>query len=333
MFFRRLQNLRAADFPPGLDWLNSKPQSLKTMRGKKVVLVDFWTYSCVNCLRTFPHLKRWQKAYGDKGLEIIGVHTPEFAFEKEADNVEAAIKEHGLTYPVVLDPDFAVWNLYGNQHWPHHYLIDKDGYIAYDHAGEGGYAETEMHIQKALKELGAKDLPAIGPDSSLGGQVCYRTTPELYLGFLRGTIGNRKDFLPDAEESFEDVPEHQDDVPYLHGHWKIAGEYLEHGRKLATPNEYLLLKYSAFSVNLVMETSDGRSAVIELQLDGQPVPKDFAGSDVRIDKDGLATITVKEPRLYKLVNASTYHRGSLKLKTASGNLRLYAFTFGGCEEA
>lgn len=332
MFFRRLKNLRAADFPPGLEWLNSSALSLQKLRGKKVVLLDFWTYSCVNCHRTFPHLKRWRKTYGDKGLEIIGVHTPEFAFEKDAANVERAVKDFGLSYPIVLDPEYAIWNLYGNQHWPHHYLIDREGYIVYDHAGEGGYAETEMHIQKALKELGAKDLPAIGPDASLGGQVCYRTTPELYLGFLRGAMGNRKEFLPDVEESFEDVAQHDDDLPYLHGHWKIAAEYLEHNRKLALANEYLLLKYSAFSVNVVMSTMDGRSAVIEIELDGKPLPKDFAGDDVRIDKEGHATVTVKEPRLYRLVNATTYHRATLKLKTASGNLRLYAFTFGGCEE-
>lgn len=332
MFFRRLRNLRAAEFPKGLEWLNASPQSLKSWRGKKVVLIDFWTYSCINCQRTFEHLKRWHKAYAGKGLEIVGVHSPEFAFEKDSAHVAAAIKEFGLTYPVVLDPDFKVWELYGNQHWPHHYLIDKNGYIVYDHAGEGGYAETEMHIQKALKELGAKDLPAIGPDSSLGGQVCYRTTPEIYLGFLRGALGNRKEFLPDSEESFEDPTKHEDDIPYLHGHWKVGGEYLEHSRKLALPNEYLVLKYSAFSVNLVMSTSDGRSATLELELDGRPVPKDFAGSDVRIEKDGRATVTIKEPRLYKLVNASLYHRGTLKLRTASGNLRLYAFTFGGCQE-
>ncbi len=332
MFLHRFKSKQAPDFPKNLDWLNSEPINLKALRGKKAVLIDFWTYSCVNCQRTFPQLLRWHKIYAAKGLVIIGVHTPEFAFEKKLTNVELALKENGITYPIVLDPDYKIWHLYNNQYWPHHYLINRQGNIVYDHAGEGGYAETEVEIQKALKELGAEDLPAIGPDNSLGGKVCYRTSPELYLGFLRGKLGNRKEFLPDTEESFEDSQHHEDDLPYLHGHFKVAAEFIEHTRKLSAPTEYLVLKYSAFSVNLVMATSDDRSAVLEVELDGLPLPKDLAGDDVRIGKDGKATITVKESRMYQIVNAKVYHRGTLKLKTASGNLRMYAFTFGGCEE-
>jgi len=331
MFLRRLAKTRAPEFPTGLIWLNGKPLKMADLRGK-IILVDFWTYSCINCQRTLPHLIRWDKTYRDKGLVIIGVHTPEFAFEKVEENVKSAVAEAGIKYPVVLDPENKVWNLYANKYWPQKYLINKAGNIVYDHAGEGSYAQTEHEIQKALQELGVKDLPAIGPDDSVGGSVCYRTTPETYLGYLRGRIGNMAENLPDMEEAYTDKGEYRDDTPYLHGHWKISSEYIEHTKALPTPNEYLALKYNAFSANLVIGTTNNKTATIIVELDGKPLPKDFAGEDVHITKDGTAEIIVKDSRMYRIVNAKMYHKGTLKLKTASGNVCMYAFTFGGCIE-
>lgn len=331
MFLHRITTTRAPEFPKKLEWQNSEPLKMANLKNK-VVLIDFWTYSCINCIRTQPHLNRWQKIYANKGLVIIGVHTPEFAFEKDPENVARALKDSKIQYPVVLDPDYEVWNLYANRYWPHKFLVDKSGYIVYDHAGEGGYAETEMEIQKALKEIRVTDLPAIGPDDSVGGSVCYKTTPETYLGYLRGHIGNMGEILPDAEESFTDLGEPKDDVPILHGHWIVSAEFVEHSRKLALPSEYLALKYSAFSVNLVMASTNGKTATLEIELDGLPLPKDMYGQDVRETALGTAEIVVREPRMYSLVNAKTYHRGTLKLKTGAGNLRLFAFTFGGCME-
>jgi thiol-disulfide isomerase/thioredoxin len=331
MFLHRFTKVRAPEFAPGLTWLNGKPLTMKELRGK-TVLIDFWTYSCVNCIRTQPHLNRFWKTYKDKGFVIIGIHTPEFAFEKEEDNVKAAVRDEGIEYPVVLDPDNKMWNLYANKYWPHQFLINSGGYIVYDHAGEGGYAQTEMSIQKALREMGVKELSAIGPDDSVGGGLCYRTTPETYLGYLRGHIGNMGEILPDTEEAFTFMGENKDDVPYLHGHFYVSGEYIEHRRALATASEFLSFKYSAFSVNLVMGTTDNKTALVELELDGKPLPKDMAGSAVSFTKDGRAEVIVKDSRMYNLVNASMYHRGTLKLKTGAGNLRMFAFTFGGCVE-
>ncbi len=331
MFLHHITKTRAPEFPKGLTWLNGKALKMSDLKGK-VVLIDIWTYSCVNCVRTLPHLKRWHDLYAKKGLVIIGVHTPEFEFEKDEDNVKTAIQDAEIKYPVVLDPDYTVWHLYANKYWPRKFLVNKAGYITYDHAGEGGYAETEMEIQKALKEIGATDLPAIGPDDSLGGGLCYRTTPETYLGYLRGHLGNMGEVLPDTEEAFTDTGKHIDDTPVLHGHWKVGAEGIEHTKKLATAHEYLALKYSAFSVNLVMGSTNGKTAVVEVELDGKPLPKDMAGSDVRYAKDGRAEVTICDPRMYRLVNASMYHRGTLKLKTSSPNVRMFAFTFGGCVE-
>ena len=302
---------------------------MKKLLGK-VVLIDFWTYSCVNCIRTMPHLRAWEERYKDKGLVIIGVHTPEFDFEKKKENVEKAMKDLGISHSVILDNDYKIWNLYANRWWPRKFLIDATGSVVYDHIGEGGYAETEQAIQKALEGIGATDLPAIEPDVSVGGGICYRTTPETYLGFVRGRYGNAKDFQPNTEQSFTDVRDHEEDLVYLHGHWVISAEQIAHTKALPAATEYIGLKYSAFSVNLIMGSADGKPAQVEVELDGRPLPEDMAGSDVVI-KNGKAMVTIRAARMYRIVDADNYHKGLLKLKTAAGNLELFAFTFGGCK--
>ncbi len=330
MLLHRFTKIHAPEFPTGMEWLGGAPLTMQHLRGKPV-LIDFWTFSCVNCLRTQPHLTSWHEKYAKLGLQIIGVHTPEFAFEKDVTNVKKAIAQLGVPYPVVLDNDYAIWNLYANRWWPRKFLIDKNGTIVYDHVGEGGYGETEMAIQKALMDAGVKKLPRIDADTSGDGGVCYKTTAETYLGYLRGKIGNAEAFLPDAEEAFTDRGMHDDDAVYLHGHWRLAGEFVEHTRRVATASEYLLLTYSAFGVNLVMETADGKAATIDVELDGLPIAPDMAGEDVTFVK-GRAIVTVKEARMYRLVKADVYHRGALKLSTGSSGLRMYAFTFDGCAQ-
>lgn len=329
MFLHRLAKVHAPEFPDALAWVNGAPRTMRSMLGRPV-LIDFWTYSCVNCLRTQPHLNAWYERYAKLGLEIIGVHTPEFDFEKRRENVEDAVMRLEIPYPVVLDNDYAVWNLYTNKWWPRKFLVNKDGNIVYDHVGEGGYAETEMEIQKALAEIGVKKFPRIAKEVEVSSDgVCYRTTPELYLGYLRGRIANAGDILPDAEEAFTDHGEREDDSVVLHGHWRVASEYVEHARRLATASEYLLLTYRAFGVNLVMGTVDGRPAEIDVELDGQPIPKDMAGADVVI-VNGRAKLRIRESRMYRIVKASMYHQGALKLATADAGVRMFAFTFEGC---
>ncbi len=329
MFLKRLGKTHAPEFPSRLTWLNSSSLAMKKLRGK-VVLIDFWTYSCVNCLRTLPHLIRWHEAYKDKGLVIIGVHTPEFAFESDKSTVSAAVKRLGIPYPVVLDPKYAIWKLYANRYWPHKFLVDHQGVLVYDHIGEGHYAETEHAIQKALQAIGAKDLPAIKPDESIGGGICYPTTHEVYLGFLRGRFGHDEHIVPNEEIAYTSSSAYEEGIPHFHGHFTVAKEYVEHSRQTAG-SEYIGLRYSAFSVNLVMETAQKKRASIEIELDGQPLPEDMAGEDVRIQKDGRAVVTVTGARMYRLVDADTYHRGLLKVKVRDAGLRAYAFTFGNCK--
>lgn len=329
MLLHRLAKVRAPEFPDGLTWLQGGPFTMRRLLGAPV-LIDFWTYSCVNCQRTLPHLAAWHEQYAPLGLTILGVHTPEFAFEKDERHVARALARYNIPYPVVLDNDYAVWHAYANRWWPRKFLVNAEGVIVYDHVGEGGYAETEMAIQKALAEIGVKEFPPIASDTTTAGAACYRTTPETYLGYLRGHLGNAEEALPDAEEVFTDNGRYASEVPYLHGHWRVGAECVEHVATTAVPSEYLALQYHAFGVNLVMATAGGAAIAVEVELDGRPLSADMAGDDVRIAKDGRAVVTVKEARMYRLVQADTYHAATLRLRVRHAGVRMYAFTFESC---
>ena len=236
--------------PDGYINTEGKPITLAELRGKKVVLLDIWTYSCINCQRTFPYLKDWYAKYKDEGLEIIGIHTPEFAFEKVKANVEKAAKGFGLTYPIVQDNQYQTWNALGNQYWPRKYLVDIDGYIVYDHIGEGAYAETEMAIQKALLERAERlgdDIPEVAPPNvseSAGGRA---RSPETYFGAWRNTnFGNGA-----AREEGRQVlalPEKlSPNVFYLGGTWNFEYEYVSNESR----NAQLRFIYDAKDVYFV----------------------------------------------------------------------------------
>lgn len=329
MFLHRFSKTKAPEFPANLEWLNSKSLSLSKLRGK-VILLDFWTYSCVNCIRTFPHLKRWHKTYKDKDFIIIGVHTPEFEFEKDSARLKQALKKYGISYPVVMDNDYKIWKSYQNKWWPRHFLIDANGFIVYDHVGEGGYAETEQAIQKALQANGKNNLPQIPPDESIGGKVCYRTTPELYLGYARGNYGNTDIIKPHSETAYSDTNHDQEDTPYLYGHFKVEAEYTEHSKDIAGYNEYIQLKYSAFGVNLVIDPGKHSGIKLKVELDNQPLAEDMIGSDIKIE-NGESFLHLDKARMYEIVNADTYHSGRLKIKIQDSGIRFYAFTFNSCE--
>lgn len=326
---RSFAKTRAPEFPNGLRWLNSEPLTMKALHGKPV-LIDFWTYSCVNCLRTIPTVKNLYKLYKNFGLTVIGVHSPEFDFEKDEANVQRAITDLGIEYPVVLDNDFAIWKSFANRVWPHVFLVDHKGRIVFDHAGESGAREIESAIQSALAETGVATLPIIAPAAITNSGVCHRTTPETYLGYLRGHIGNAHEKLPDAEETFDDDVAHEEGVPYLHGHWRQAGEYIEHTRSLPASTEYLQLQYSAFDLNLVMGALDDREVVIDVTIDGKPIPATMAGTDVVVDDAGKTHVHLSSHRMYAIIKGDHYHTATLKMSVKAAGIRMYAFTFGGC---
>ncbi|MGZ8691531.1 MAG: cytochrome c biogenesis protein DipZ [Gaiellaceae bacterium] len=280
-------------------WINSRPLTLPGLRGK-VVLVDFWTYSCINCLRTLPYLKAWDARYRSKGLVILGVHTPEFAFERDLGNVRAAVKRLGVGYPVALDNKYGTWKAYSNNYWPADYLVDQAGRVRDVHFGEGDYAKTERNIRLLLEAGNAGQLPQTGRDADRTPRELR--TPESYLGYLR--IGNYmgSPLRTDRPAAYRFPPSLTQDSFAYAGMWKVEGERIVAGDKAR-----LRLHFEARTVHLVLT---GRG-FIAVKLNGKPQPM------VRVDGD----------RLYTLVAQSRASDGLLELSFTRG-LSAYAFTFG-----
>jgi cytochrome c biogenesis protein CcdA/thiol-disulfide isomerase/thioredoxin len=307
--------------PDGYINTDGKPITLSQYKGKNVVLVDFWDYSCINCQRTLPYLKAWYQKYKDQGLVIIGVHTPEFAFEHLQSNVQAAVNQFGITYPVVLDNEYQTWNAFQNEYWPREYLIDIDGYIVHDHAGEGGYDETETAIQQALAERATR----LGTTSVATSTVTMPLpdlsgiqSPETYFG------SNRNEYLgngtPGASgmQSFTLPTTPALNTLYLGGNWNINPEYAEAGAGAT-----VVFEYSAHDVYMVA-TNAGGPVTIKVLRDGKPVGS-FAGADVDAT---TSEATIDADRLYRLVHDTSAGTHTIEIQVEQGTLDAYTFTFG-----
>ncbi|HKH23803.1 MAG TPA: cytochrome c biogenesis protein DipZ [Solirubrobacterales bacterium] len=307
---------QAPDFTGTQDWFNTpggEPLSMEELRGK-VVLIDFWTYTCINCIRTLPYLQAWQQRYGREGLVIVGVHSPEFPFERDAGNVQAAIRQNHLTYPVVQDNDLATWNAWGNQYWPADYLVDAQGNVRDAHFGEGDYDETERAIRTLLHEAGRGDL---GPGARARAQApsAGERTPETYLGAARA-----QGWITPVHPGHQDFgalpgPLSANQFAYA-GRWAITDEDAtsEEGAEID-------MEFDARRVFLVLGSPD-QARHIQVLLDGRPIPAKLAGADVHGDR-----VTVRGQRLYRLVDlpAVSEHRLSLIFDPGISG---YAFTFG-----
>jgi thiol-disulfide isomerase/thioredoxin len=307
----------APDFVGTQQWFNApggRPLSITGLRGQ-VVLVDFWTYTCINCIRTLPYLEAWYRKYHRAGLEIVGVHTPEFPFERDAANVQRAIGDFGITYPVVQDNDSATWNAYHNQYWPADYLIDARGRVRLVHFGEGAYAETEDAIRSLLAEAG---------DRHLGTHAHARiqrpdphSTPESYLGAARAERFANGPILP-GKQRFDGIPESDlaDDQLAYGGSWTIRSDSATAGA-----DGTVELNFQARRVFCVLG-SPGKPRTMRVLLDGKPIPDSLAGPDVH---DAVARIS--NQRLYRLVELRRPGRHVLTLQPQTG-IDGYAFTFG-----
>lgn len=290
----------------------------------KVILVDFWTYSCINCIRTLPYLTAWDEKYRDEGLVIIGVHTPEFEFEKEYDNVKAAVEKHGIKYPVVLDNSFSTWRAYSNRFWPHKYLVDKDGFIRYDHIGEGSYDETEKVIQELLEER--NNASASGGSVSVNAtdvDFIQINTPEIYFGYKfalpnRNHLGNEEGFQPGEDVAYSIPQDIKLNKAYLEGTWKNSEDYME----LVSESGKVVLKYEAKVVNIVA----GMPANLTFTLDGKNLSADELGSDASLE-NGQAAAAVEEQDLYGLVD-DEYSERTIEIEVDGKGFRIYTFTFG-----
>lgn len=298
-------------------WINSNPLTLSSLHGK-VVLIDFWTYSCVNCIRTLPYLTTWYAKYSNAGLVIIGVHSPEFEFEKSYDNVNAAVEKYGIKYPVALDNNHGTWNAFSNNYWPREFLIDARGEIRYDHIGEGNYDETERAIQQLLKEINPGFSSSISNITS-GTDFSKISTPEIYLGYLlaRQPLGNSEGFSADNTVDYKNTTVDRNNVVYLYGEWRDEAD-----RITAVNNSKITLIYTAKEVEMV---AGGNSTAV-VYLDGRPLASNYLGQDTTL-VNGRSSANISNYRMYNIVSAPDYGTHLLEVYPSTG-FEIYTFTFG-----
>ena len=309
------------DFVEIAAWLNSPPLTARELRGK-VVLVDFWTYSCINCIRTLPYVTGWYDKYRDQGLVVVGVHTPEFAFEKDEGNVRKAILRYGIRYPVALDNFYGTWKAYDNRYWPAHYLFDAQGRLRDVHFGEGKYQETERAIQSLLMEARLLHAPKGLEPRASNVDFSRIDSPETYLGYARATnFSSREPASRDRAASYSVPSTLGLNAWALRGTWKIAGE----SAGLEAPGGAVRFRFKAPRLNLVMG-GKGRKTRAVVRLDGKPLPADARGADTGPG----GRLVVGAPRLYNLVALPAQDRGDhvFEIDFEEPGVELYAFTFG-----
>ncbi|HXM56839.1 MAG TPA: redoxin domain-containing protein [Candidatus Dormibacteraeota bacterium] len=296
----------APDFTGIVDWENTTPLTMDALRGK-VVLIDFWTYSCINCQRTFPFLRQWWDRYRADGLVIVGVHSPEFDFEKNVGNVRRAIKDYGIGWPVAVDSNMATWNAYSNQYWPAEYLIDAGGRVRHTSFGEGDYDTTERAIQTLLASAG-RNVSASGPLASADPGLTADArgeTPETYVGSERG-----------------------DGSVALHGTWRQQPEYAELTGGGAAGGGYAEMPFMARRVFMVAAPGAAGPVTVRVTLDGHDLTAAQAGSAVRVDAAGRALVVIDHDDLYALISLSDFGRHVLRVAPEQPGFQLYTFTFG-----
>jgi len=305
-------------------WINTEPFLINDLKGS-VVLVDFWTYTCINCIRTLPYLKAWDEKYRDAGLIIVGVHTPEFEFEKDIDNVKATVEQHEIKYAVVQDNDFETWRNYNNRYWPHKFLIDVEGRIRYDHIGEGSYEQTEAAIQQLLQERAEKmgesitiSEDMITPTETFDVDFSKIGSPEIYLGygFARKDLGNEQGFQPNQVVSYSLPDSFELNTAYIEGTWKNNEESLE----LVSDEGKVVLQYNAKSVHIV---AIGVNSTMEILLDGSSISVESSGKAVA---NGVAVIDAQD--FYNIVSDTQYRTRTLEFRIKGKGFELFAFTFG-----
>ncbi len=309
-------------------FINTEPITISELIGEKVILVDFWTYSCINCQRTLPFLNSWHEKYNDKGLVIIGVHTPEFEFEKDYENVLRAVEKFGVKHPVVLDNDYSTWTAYKNQYWPRKYLIDIDGFIVYDHIGEGAYEETERKIQELLTERAM----VLGENGGMVNEISgielvsddrprQVGSPEIYFGSARNEYLGNGAPGESGVGNFTLPAEGFANTLYLEGRWNVQSEYAEN----ESANARIIFRYRAKDVFFVASASE--AVKVRVFLDGEPVDSGRAGEDVFVG-DGESYFTVEPDQLYRVIEDSAPGEHTLEMIIENPGLKAFTFTFG-----
>jgi thiol-disulfide isomerase/thioredoxin len=290
----------------------------------KVILYDIWTYSCVNCIRTLPYITAWDEKYAEQGLLIIGIHSPEFEFEKNAENVQVAMDKYGIDYPVVLDNDMKTWKAFENNYWPRKYIADHQGNLRYDHIGEGGYQETEKIIQQLLEERSkAMKIEAMSSTSLVSIEEFEHTlfrTPELYFGYKfaqnRNQLGSEEGFQHEKIVKYYEPNNIELNKFYPVGNWNNQEDSME----LTETKGSIKLSYNAKEVNIVTENY----AELEIFLDGIPLTKEHQGTDI-VEGNKLK---VSNPGMYNIINDETSSTHMMEIKIQGEGFRIFTFTFG-----
>jgi thiol-disulfide isomerase/thioredoxin len=308
---------------PGFDgaagWLNSPPLGADDVQGK-VVLVDFWTYTCINWLRTLGYVRAWSERYAGDGLVVVGVHTPEFPFERDADNVRESVQELNVGYPVALDPEYTVWEAFENRYWPAVYVADRDGLIRYEHFGEGAYDETERTLQRLLGVDGA--LSDVSPDGvETQADWEHLQSPETYVGYQQGRNLASPERAETDERRTYSVP---DELPL--NTWALGGEWTIEGRASVSnePGDRIAFRFHGRDVNLVLRSRTGTPVPFRVRIDGE-APGDAHGLDIDERGDG----TLVRPRLYQLVRErDSIEDRTFEIEFLEPGAEAYVFTFG-----
>ena len=306
------------------DYLNTSPEKLSKDMKNKVILYDIWTYSCVNCIRTLPYITAWNEKYADQGLLIIGIHSPEFEFEKNAENVQVAMDKYGIDYPVVLDNDMKTWKAFENNYWPRKYIADHQGNLRYDHIGEGGYQETEKIIQQLLEERSkAMKIEAISSTSLVSIEEFEHTlfrTPELYFGYKfaqnRNQLGSEEGFQHEKIVKYYEPNNIELNKFYPVGNWDNQEDSME----LTETYGSIKVSYNAKEVNIVTENY----AELEIFIDGIPLTKEHRGTDI-VEGNKLK---VSNPGMYNIVRDEISSSHIMEIKIQGEGFRIFTFTFG-----
>jgi cytochrome c biogenesis protein CcdA/thiol-disulfide isomerase/thioredoxin len=309
-----------------VEWLNSPPLTAEALRGK-VVLVDFWTYSCINCLRAIPYVSAWAEKYRNQGLVVIGVHAPEFAFEKNIDNVRRAAKDLNIGYPVAIDNDYAIWRAFDNQYWPAHYFIDAQGRIRHHHFGEGEYDQSEKIIQQLLAEAGegdvSHDLVAVDArGAQAAADIDNVKSPETYIGYARAeNFSSPGGAVPDKPQVYAAAPQLQLNQWSLAGDWTVGGERAV----LNAPNGRIAYRFHARDLHLVLApAADGKPVRFRVSIDGKAPEADHG-----VDTDDRGEGVVSEQRLYQLVRqGKPIADREFEIEFLDPGAQAFAFTFG-----
>ena len=319
-------------------WFNGDPTTIgQQIADGRVVLVDFWTYTCINCIRTFPFLRQWHDKYADRGLTILGIHSPEFEFEKVADNVADAINRYDLGWRVAQDNEFETWRAFNNRFWPAKYLFDTSGEIIYSHFGEGDYLETEEKIREVLTAAGydVSDIPLGGIEAPKRDPDAYTMTRELYGGYERnysfgGQYAGQPEYYeePDVELFYEDGGSYAHNKWYVQGLWRNEREAIVHARETETLEDYFAIKFASRSVIVVINPEAPGPFDVVVEIDGEPLTEAQAGEDIAWDAEGRSLLKVDGGREYLAVELDEFGVHELKLSSNAANFAIFALTFG-----